>query len=143
MNSKDFLDLADELVRRKDEAALRTAVSRAYYGAFNHMAEFYRSKGIIFGKQDNVHVKLRDCMKYSGCDDVAAVAALLGSVHAERKRADYDMALRTFRQCSACEATVLNARQCLVDFDKHRDKSVDGAKKYFTVVLGYPAPTSR
>jgi uncharacterized protein (UPF0332 family) len=42
----DYLALAQDLIRRSDEAALRSAISRAYYAVFGTAEETLAMKGI-------------------------------------------------------------------------------------------------
>lgn len=44
----DFLTLGERLsLTADDEAALRTAISRAYYAAYHEAAAFVRSEGLL------------------------------------------------------------------------------------------------
>lgn len=44
---RDYLALADDLVERPDEAAQRSAISRAYYAAYHAAAAFVRNAGLL------------------------------------------------------------------------------------------------
>ncbi len=50
-----YLDLANELVQREDEAAKRTAVSRAYYSVFCMARNWLEVKSIPIGHGMNDH----------------------------------------------------------------------------------------
>jgi uncharacterized protein (UPF0332 family) len=143
LKGTDFLDLAEKLLGEKTEAANRTAVSRAYYGAFNHVNSYYRTVGVRLEKhQGNIHKTLANCLAYSGVDEIAEVCSELTSIYAERKLADYNMDSPSFRKPKKSEAALISARSCLVRFDRHKASSVKGVTAYYTKVLGYPAPSS-
>jgi uncharacterized protein (UPF0332 family) len=58
MNPDDFISLAGKLAANAnaDEATYRTAVSRAYYGAFHLAATFLAELGFAAPRMANVHV---------------------------------------------------------------------------------------
>lgn len=58
MNPDDFVSLAGKLAANAnaDEATYRTAVSRAYYGAFHLAAAFLAELGFVAPRTANVHV---------------------------------------------------------------------------------------
>ena len=141
MKASDYLDLADELVKRDHGAALRTAVSRAYYAVFNCIAGFYEDEGIHFDRVDNRHVKFQHILTNCGLTELQELAVRVASLHAERKRADYDMSDVRVEKKTVCEAAVLSAHDCMKDFARHKDRSVAGAKKYCTETLKLPVAT--
>lgn len=73
------------------EAALRSATSRAYYGAFcrarNHAEAVLGFTRTRTGKD---HALVRDCLKAHG---LARVARKLATLHQWRKQCDYDDAV--------------------------------------------------
>jgi uncharacterized protein (UPF0332 family) len=139
VEGREFLKVAEHLLKGKGEAAWRSAVSRAYYGAFNHVVGFYKSKGVIFDRGEYVHKRIRDCMANCAVEEIVDVSALLGSIHTERIRADYNMLHKGFLKKQNSEATVINAKSCIAAFDKHRDRSVKGVKEHFTKVYRCPS----
>lgn len=50
-----YLELAGELADRKDEAAHRSAISRAYYGALGKARELLEGEGESFASTNNIH----------------------------------------------------------------------------------------
>jgi glycerol-3-phosphate O-acyltransferase len=83
----DFLDLAEELAARPDdEAAARTAVSRAYYAAFHTGRDYLDRAEIPLDRVRNAHVQVqRELRKQS-----AQMGQDLELLHFWRKNADYD-----------------------------------------------------
>jgi len=138
LKATEYLELADELVTRDQEAALRTAVSRAYYAVFNSIAGFYESQGIKFAHNDNKHRKYHDVLQNCGSTELQVLAETVASLHAERKKADYNLSDARLRKKQVCEAAVVSAHDCIKCFDLHRDKSVEGARQYCAKVLRLP-----
>lgn len=105
MTGDDFLDVARSLAARPDssEAFHRSAVSRAYYGAF-HLARGLLS-GMGFSVGRNHAIPLRWLMV---CDEENAreAAKLLTKLQGERIKADYDLATPRFRQRKLAEELV-------------------------------------
>lgn len=99
MNPVDFVGLAVELSNSRQEARLRTAVSRAYYGAFHAARELLEDCGIGFPPKElfggDVHRKVRFCLANSGDEDAALIANKLSDLRSQRNYADYD--LKTLR----------------------------------------------
>lgn len=82
----DYLELAKEMAARKDEACLRTAVSRAYYGVFC----LARDRSSFWNYTDgDVHKKV--IMEYKNSKDSKEkhVGTLLGELREKRNNADY------------------------------------------------------
>ena len=50
-----YLDLADELAAFTEEAAQRSAISRAYYAALGKAREFLEHDGRAFTSTENIH----------------------------------------------------------------------------------------
>ncbi|HEX7380161.1 MAG TPA: hypothetical protein VF278_23775, partial [Pirellulales bacterium] len=67
MSPNDFVSLAVKLSNSAHEAELRTAVSRAYYGAFHSARDLLEDCGISFPPKEllgaDVHRKIRFCLE--------------------------------------------------------------------------------
>lgn len=100
MDPREFISLAIRLSNSRRESDLRTAVSRAYYGAYHVACELLEGSGIVFSGKElhgaEVHRKVRFCLRESGSHDAAKVGEKLGSLRDERNQADYDLKLRKF-----------------------------------------------
>lgn len=86
----NYLIFAKELVERSDEAAQRSAVSRAYYAAFCKARNRLRQKGVI-PKEDRIgHKKLWKMYK----EDPEVATRRIGFhgdlMHEIRKEVDYE-----------------------------------------------------
>lgn len=95
MEPREFISLAIRLSSSQREADLRSAVSRAYYGAFHVACEFLENCGIQLSGKDlygaEVHKKVRFCLRESGDFDAAKAREKLGSLRDKRNQADYDL----------------------------------------------------
>jgi uncharacterized protein (UPF0332 family) len=83
----DFLDLAERLAAKpSNEAAARSAISRAHYAAFHAGHDYLVRAGIPLDRTRNAHrqvqVELRKSVEIIGRD--------LERLHTWRKQADYD-----------------------------------------------------
>jgi len=91
MTGIEFLKLAIRLSASSEEADLRSAVSRAYYGAFHLAAAFVDSFGVDLPATAEAHQKLVFCL--AACNDAQAllVSRHLSGLRIERNVADYDL----------------------------------------------------
>jgi uncharacterized protein (UPF0332 family) len=82
-----FLALADELAARSgDEAAARTAISRAYYAAFHAGRAYLDQVNIPAELSGRAHRQLRQVLQSQD----PAISETLARLHDWRKEADYD-----------------------------------------------------
>jgi uncharacterized protein (UPF0332 family) len=100
MDPTDFISLAIRLSNSQRESDLRTAVSRAYYGAFHLSRRLLGDCGVQLSRKDlykaEVHLKLRYCFGESGNEEAVLISKKLGSLRERRNEADYDLDSTTF-----------------------------------------------
>lgn len=86
-----FLQVAEDLAARNDEAGLRSAISRAYYGAFcsarNHLRDH---EGVHITKTGAGHRIVWDEFEASPDGDRRQIAKLGVRLRRSRNKADYD-----------------------------------------------------
>ncbi len=118
MNAEQFVTLAIELVSGSTEAHYRSAISRAYYGAFHTARRLLLDMGIRLPKGEQIHMKATFCLHDCG-DSMAAEAAVeLEALRTERNRADYELDAPATRQALAesqvqtAQKIVAKLRQC-------------------------------
>jgi hypothetical protein len=89
MNGHDFLRVASILAsgRAMDEAIARTAVSRAYYGAFHITIEYFDALGV----QSFGHGEPRHLLAASKHDEAMTAGNILADLQNARVRADYKL----------------------------------------------------
>jgi uncharacterized protein (UPF0332 family) len=103
MTPEEFIDTAEKLlVERAKEADKRSAISRAYYGAFHACMECMPKEYAPTREQLNSaesHKSVIDALaswgsrNVSGRTDAAQAARTLASLKRARRRADYDIEL--------------------------------------------------
>jgi uncharacterized protein (UPF0332 family) len=113
MRSSDFMALAAELIDGGNEARFRTAVGRAYYGAFHSAKELLAAAGVVLPATAEAHRKIQLCFKESGIDAARQSGERLEVLRGRRNRADYDLGARDFRQRPTAES-VLHVAQNVV-----------------------------
>lgn len=91
MDGNDFITLAGKLAAAPaaGEATYRTAVSRAYYGAFHLAHTFLSELGFRPLGNANVHGFVQHYLNGSQHAEACRAAFLLSHLHAARNRADY------------------------------------------------------
>ncbi|MBW2141594.1 MAG: HEPN domain-containing protein [Deltaproteobacteria bacterium] len=103
MDGRLFLGTARFLRNNgSDEAAFRSAVSRAYYACFLAARDVLfaacgpeaRSKEQIRKERDIRHEPLQRYLKYGSVEKVQEIGEILAALHGNRKDADYDMKKR-------------------------------------------------
>ncbi|MGH8244840.1 MAG: hypothetical protein ACREUU_00240 [Gammaproteobacteria bacterium] len=91
MNPSEFVELAVKLSANPWEAAQRSAISRAYYGAFHAAKRLIESCGFRFGSTGETHQHLPYCLEHSGDSALAIAGRQLDSLRQTRNIADYDL----------------------------------------------------
>jgi uncharacterized protein (UPF0332 family) len=92
MEGDDFFRLAVQLSSGTTPAELRSATSRAYYGAFHKTRELLESIGITLPAGPECHQKVCFVLANAGDPDVRTASSLLSSLRTARNAADYDLA---------------------------------------------------
>src|SRR5947209_134068 len=69
ISGPDFVSLAEAWVAGRSEAEWRSAVSRAYYGAFHQARRLLRSLGFTVPRADRAHAYL--WMRLSNCGEAS------------------------------------------------------------------------
>lgn len=109
MNPTDFISLAVKLSNSRQEAELRTAVSRAYYGAFHAARELLEQCGVGFPPKEllgaEIHMKVRFCLANADDADAMLIANKLSDLRSQRNLADYDLKTERFSFAHAKNVT--------------------------------------
>lgn len=115
---RDFLTLADILVRGQTEGEWRSAVSRAYYAAFHEARRLLRDFGFQAPRADQAHAYLWLRLTNCGHASVGLAGSDLNALRRDRNRADYDVE-QPFAQQTAL-SHVQSARQIIQILDTAR-----------------------
>ena len=111
MNPTEFLDLAGRLITDGTEAAFRTAVSRAYYGAFHSAVLLIKEMGVSLPVGPESHQKVRYCLMESAEAPALQAGDSLQILRKHRNQADYDLG----------ESPLFNATNTLPRIDRARE----------------------
>ena len=115
----DYLRLAEELATRQgDEAAERSAISRAYYAALGRAADLLRSEGRSISPR-TTHGDIWRAFKNSSDARRVEVGQQLDALRQLRNRADYDSSFNGDPTAVARDAATL-ARRVLDALDEVR-----------------------
>lgn len=118
MEPSDFISLAIRLSNSSQEADLRSAVSRTYYGAFHLARQFLGDCGLRFARKDlyaaEAHRKVRYCLSESANPDAIVASGRLRVLRDQRNEADYDLESTKFRT-AANAAAMIRVSQEIVD----------------------------
>jgi uncharacterized protein (UPF0332 family) len=92
MTGDEFIFLADRLLANpQDEAACRTSISRAYYGAFHLVRAFLIDLGVKVNEKREKHGDLWNCLASSRVIIAKQIATKLAMLHENRITADYKL----------------------------------------------------
>ena len=86
----EFLKIAEELGMRPDEAAQRTALSRAYYFVYHLALKRAEQNGFVAQKGEATHSQLWRTYSQSPVPECNRLAQIAQRLNENRRRADYD-----------------------------------------------------
>jgi uncharacterized protein (UPF0332 family) len=110
MEGKEFLIVAQKLVQMRSEAAIRSAVSRAYYSAFITGRKLLIDLGFSLQIDASVHEQVYRLLHNAGIPSIKDTAASLKNLRIRRVQADYDMENRDFQSQTECELNIALAK---------------------------------
>jgi uncharacterized protein (UPF0332 family) len=117
MTGDEFVVCAERLARSSAEADLRSAVSRAYFGAFHAARSLLQDSGVRLPKTEQVHVKVGFCLQDCGEANAGHAGQQLEVLRLERRRADYDLDDGRFTDGRKARSEVARARDILGALD--------------------------
>jgi hypothetical protein len=134
VDPRSFLQLA--LILKGGPGApesYRSAISRAYYAAFNVGVETLKAIGIPLSEGPAGHGELRHCLGACGDPDLDDAGGLLGTLHGRRRRADYRMDDVDSETRNEADIAYLESRQVIGTLDVlRRDATKDAARTEMT-----------
>jgi uncharacterized protein (UPF0332 family) len=138
MTGHDFVLLAKPLAAGSAEAEWRTAVSRAYYGAFHVARQMMTELGFAVARGDRAHSYLSRRLLAAGDPQVQQAGSDLNSLRGDRNEADYDLH-RSITQAAAA-LHVRTAEQILRFIDTSQQEPIrtqiaDAMKAYERDIL--------
>lgn len=115
MTGDDLIALAGNLAVNtaigSSEARFRSAVSRAYYGAFHLARAFLADVGVQVRRNAEGHTEIYRLFCKVGLPGALKVATLLSSLRSARIRADYDLAYAGFAEPEVAIRSVERAHE--------------------------------
>jgi uncharacterized protein (UPF0332 family) len=105
---KDYVYLAEDLLKRPEESCLRSAISRAYYGVFGIARNM---KGYKEFARSNIHWKVINGYKNSAVKNERNIGRILDKLRRSRNDADYNEEKTVSK--SLTERAVYSARDVL------------------------------
>jgi uncharacterized protein (UPF0332 family) len=114
ISPNDLLLQADRLLAANTEVDRRTAVSRAYYGAYHVVRGFLAQRcGIVLSKGADVHRAMQFCLLNSQNDLLRDAGIRLESLRTERNHADCDLSDSRFKDTVRVGIQLQRAREIL------------------------------
>jgi hypothetical protein len=92
MEAADFLSLAERLANETGAAERRTAISRAYYAAYNAGVELVSGWGLPLSVDADAHRDIQQYFRAAGLAQLRRVAEQLQTLRSRRNVADYALA---------------------------------------------------
>lgn len=93
MEPRKFLELAQALAFESPQPAkLRSAISRAYYAAYNVSVETLENMGVTINKGPNGHGQVQRFLGNSKNEELEQISSDLGTLQSSRIAADYRLA---------------------------------------------------
>src|SRR5262245_4565058 len=120
MNPRDFSALSWKLASKDDCSSLelRTAISRAYYGAYNVAAEFLKKIGVKHAGGADAHRLIPEALRQSRDIQIDSAVADLDGLRKMRWSADYDMEARDVEDHRTIRKFTARAKQIIKKLDE-------------------------
>ncbi len=140
MDGREFLKFAKILISGNCEAEYRSAVSRAYYGAFNFARQLLEDWTFDVNKGPGGHGDVSNMFSNCGIQDVEKAANKLSDLHGRRIDADYlrkeDIGKKKTADfyVSIAEDIVKNFERCLDEPNK--TNAIKGITSYNLKIKG-------
>jgi uncharacterized protein (UPF0332 family) len=122
MTPHEFIAFAGKLAAMSSggEAAVRTAVSRAYYGAFHAARELLADLNVSIAANLRSHGLVRQCLIGSSHAEAMSAGGALHDLHTDRIRADYELSDTRFQSFLFARSRVEKAELILTLLDRCR-----------------------
>lgn len=102
MTGREFLKASDYLLKRREEATLRSAISRSYYALFHESRAFINDLPVPCSQGPQAHGEVRHRLNNCGDQQMQEVSRLLAQLHKHRLTADYDLEDKSFLDTNTC-----------------------------------------
>lgn len=109
MTGREFLKASEYLLKRKEEATLRSALSRGYYALFHESRLFLEALQIRCSQGPQAHGEIRNRLSNCGDAQMQEVYRLLAQLHKHRLLADYNLDDTSFLETNTCALLIKSA----------------------------------
>jgi uncharacterized protein (UPF0332 family) len=148
MDAREFLVLAGQLTAHKDARPVhfRAAIGRAYYAAFNAAVQALTEIGFPPAGSSNTHKQIVLMLQKCGDEELGVTGGILGDLHSNRLKADYELRRTNVEKLTAAQAAVETAAEIFADVDtfmKNDDRRSGVAAvlaSQYRSITGKPAP---
>jgi uncharacterized protein (UPF0332 family) len=127
MNGREFLGVAEHLLKSHEEAMVRSAISRAYYALFHEGCGFLGKLHFPRSKGPQAHGEVRNRLNNCGDQSMQEVSRLLAQLHKQRLTADYDLEDKTLLDINTCRLLVKSAAIGIAYLDAARQSPTQSA----------------
>jgi uncharacterized protein (UPF0332 family) len=127
-----YLELAEELSKRQDEACLRAAISRAYYSVYNIAKKRDAVSKYRFNNDGNSHDELWDLYDRNSTSGECRRLAFVGK-RLKRRRVEADYISIFARLNEEVPAILEDAKECvgiLTNLDKNLPQPIEKTWSY-------------
>ena len=125
MNPRDFLKVATKLSKGGTTAEYRTAISRAYYAAYNVGVELLEGMGCAISKSAAGHEQLSSNFNNSEDLELSKISTQLNDLRSKRNIADYRLERTEIENQKNSQAIVMQAEKMI----KFLDRSITGPRR--------------
>jgi uncharacterized protein (UPF0332 family) len=101
MTGREFLKASEYLLKRREEATLRSAISRSYYALFHEGRAFLSDLQVPCSRGPQAHGEVRHRLNNCGDQQMLEVARL-AQLHKQRLTTDYELADKSFLDTNTC-----------------------------------------
>lgn len=135
MDPRDFQILAKKLVAGTNPAEVRTAISRAYYAAFNCAVAILEELGFRINTGSSGHGEVRNRLSNSGDNDLKKVGSQLADLQNKRIQADYRLKKTDIENQKTAQATVQQVDRLIQVLDEclrepRRQRVIEAIQKW-------------
>jgi uncharacterized protein (UPF0332 family) len=125
VNATGFLDFAAKVAAAySDPAGCRSAISRAYYGAFHVARAFLDGLGVRPPRSANAHIFVQQRLANCGNSDAVEAGWLLADLYADPLNADYDLSKTAVESIAYARARVVIATRIQTALQNCESKEV-------------------
>ena len=146
MDAQEFLDLAEKLVTARNlyAASYRAAIGRAYYASFHFAVRALDELGFPPARNANGHAQVVRLLQQCGDSTLAGAAGILGDLHGNRIKADYELHRLDVDRIQAAQAAVETARSIFDDVRSFMSEAprkarvIENLKDRYSTITGKP-----